>query len=44
MLQASLTVLHKRQGQSGSHCLILDVIVLPLFMALGTKDHTLGAK
>ena len=39
--------LYYRQGQSGSHCLILDLKTsndLLLFMALGTKDHILGAK
>ena len=45
MLQVIL--LHKQQGQSGSHCLILDLKTsndLLLFMTLGTKDHILGAK
>ena len=39
--------LHKRQRQSGFHCLISDLKTsndLLLFMALGTKDHILGAK
>ena len=40
-------ILHKRQGQLGSHCLILDVKIsndLLLFMASGIKDHILSAK
>ena len=39
--------LHKRQRQSGSHCLILDLKTsndLLLFMGFGTKDHILAAK
>ena len=38
--------LHKRQRQSGFHCLISDLKTSNdlLFMALGTKDHILGAK
>ena len=39
--------LHKRQGQLSSDCLILYLETsndLLLFMALGTKDHILGAK
>ena len=40
-------ILHNRQGQSGSHCFILNLKTssdLLLFMALGTKDHILCAK
>ena len=39
--------LHNRQGQSGSHYLILDLKTFNdslLFMALRTIDHILGAK
>ena len=39
-------VLHKRQGDSGSYCIILDLKAsneLILFMASGTKYHILGA-
>ena len=38
--------LHKRQGLSGSHCVILNLKAssdLLLFISLGTKDHILGA-
>ena len=45
MLQVN--VIHKQQGPSGSHCLILDIKIsnnLLLFMVLETKGHNLGAK
>ena len=38
-------VLHKRQGHSGSYCIILDLKAsneLILFMDSGTKYHILG--
>ena len=40
-------MLNKRQGQSGSYCLILDLKAskeLLLFMAAGNKDPIIGAK